>query len=302
MRLGILCPGQGDQSPAMFRILDGQAEAQVVLDLAAGLLGWDPRTLAAESLVVNAVAQPTLCAVQLATWAALAPRLPEACVFAGYSVGELAAHGCAGALSPGDVIALAQRRAALMDAAGGGGQGLMAVRGLLRDLLEPVCAAHSCEIAIVNDVDRLVVGGAKEQLAELDAVLAAMGAKTTPLSIAVASHTSVMADAVAPFRQALTAVEWRRPAAAVLAGIDGSPVRDGAKAVDALARQLAHPVNWMDCMTGLEEMGCSALLELGPCNGLARMVRDRLPAIPVRSVSEFRSLDGVVDWVASARS
>ncbi|EPX55588.1 Triphosphoribosyl-dephospho-CoA synthetase [Cystobacter fuscus DSM 2262] len=90
MSLGILCPGQGAQHPAMLEPLSTQPEARAVLDAASEVLGASPWTLMkgpAEALYVNALAQPLLCAVQLATWTALRSRLPTPRVFAGYSVG-----------------------------------------------------------------------------------------------------------------------------------------------------------------------------------------------------------------------
>ena len=143
MSLGILCPGQGDQTPAMFHILAEDHAATELLRLAGAVMGEDPRTIDAQRLAINAVAQPVLCAVQLATWAALRDRLPEPCVFAGYSVGELAAHGCVGALAPAETITLAMQRAAVMDAADPEPGSLMAVRGLLR----PASAAHQAGLS-----------------------------------------------------------------------------------------------------------------------------------------------------------
>lgn len=297
MRLGLLCPGQGDQTPAMFHILAGHAEADVILDLAAARLAEDPRHISADRLVINAIAQPVLCAYQLAVWRVLQAHLPTPVVFAGYSVGELTAHGCAGALEAEAVIELAMRRAALMDAASDRPGGLMAVRGLLAPDLAALSAAASCELAIINDTDRLVVGGGRDDLAGLEPVLLARGAKVTPLRITIASHTSAMLPAVAPLREELALAGWKRPQALVLAGIDATAVWDSAKAIDSLAHQIARPVDWSGCMTALMEAGCTALLELGPGNGLSRMVRDRFPHIPVRSVSEFRSVAGVVGWL-----
>jgi [acyl-carrier-protein] S-malonyltransferase len=60
---------------------------------------------------------------------------------------------------------------------------------------------------------------------------------------------------------------------------------------------LAETIDWAACLDGLRERGCTVLLELGPGAGLARMARDRMPDIPARSVAEFNSLDGVLDWV-----
>ena len=292
MSLGILRPGQGDQTPALFVHLPAD---DGIMALLSDHLGEDPRQMPQERLTVNAIAQPVICAVQVALWQRLRDHLSEPRVFAGYSVGELAAYGCAGALEPAELIHLAGLRARLMDAACTDASGLLAVRGLLRSVLAPLCAAHGVEIAIVNGPDRMVIGGRREALVAIEVELLAMGAKVTPLAVAVASHTSFLKSAVAPFRDALAPLQ--SPSTPVLAGITGAPVTTRERAVETLSAQVAHTIDWAACMNGLAEMGCTTLLELGPGNGLSRMVRDHLPEVAVRSVSEFQSLDGVVAWV-----
>jgi [acyl-carrier-protein] S-malonyltransferase len=41
-------------------------------------------------------------------------------------------------------------------------------------------------------------------------------------------------------------------------------------------------------------------LDLGPGSALARMASEALPGAAVRSVVEFRTLDGVARWVGAA--
>jgi [acyl-carrier-protein] S-malonyltransferase len=282
----------------MFGVLARCGEAQPIWDIFARETGSDPFALTAEEMQVNGIAQPLVCAFQLAVWAAIGDRLPPVGALAGYSVGELAAYGCAGALSPADVVALARRRALLMDEAFRGGGAMLALRGLDRAAVRALCARHGAEIAIVNDDDRFVVGGAPEAVAACGAEAQARGAKATPLAINIPSHTSLMRAAVAPFCLALEQAAWKRPLAPVLAGINGAPVFAPAPAREALAAQLAETIDWAACLDGLRERGCTVLLELGPGSGLARMARDRAPDIPARSVAEFNSLDGVLDWVA----
>ncbi len=293
MSLGILCPGQGDQSPAMFNVLAANDPHL------AGLtrhLGRDPRTLSTAQLTVNAVAQPVICMTQLALWLALRDRLPDPRVFAGYSVGEVAAYGCAGAIGAEDLVALAALRAHAMDAACADASGLLAVRGLWRAELARLCGDFGLEIAIVNGPDRCVVGGRRKDLAAISPTLEERGAKLTPLAVAVASHTSLLTCAVPPFAEALSGC-LNAFATPVLAGINGSPIRTVQRAVATLSAQVAQTVEWVACLDGLAEMGCTTLLELGPGNALSRLVRDHLPGMTVRSVSEFHSLDGVVEWV-----
>ena len=299
MSLGILCSGQGDQSPAMLDLLAGHAEAARVFDTFRAVTGVDAAVLSASEMHTNRVAQPLVCAFQLAVWTCLAPDLPEPAAFAGYSVGELAAHGCAGALPVDEVIAMARRRAELMDATDPEPAAMTAVRGLARHVVDRLAEESGAEVAIVNGEDRFVVGGPVPAIAAVETRAAQCGAKCTRLAVHVASHTRRMTRAAEAFRSVLDGVSWRRGGSVVLAGLDGRPIFDPASARRALAGQIAATIDWAACLEGLRERGCTVLLELGPGSGLARMARDLGPAAEVRSVAEFRSLEAVAGWVAA---
>jgi [acyl-carrier-protein] S-malonyltransferase len=60
---------------------------------------------------------------------------------------------------------------------------------------------------------------------------------------------------------------------------------------------LAETIEWSACMDAAVESGVTVALELGPGAALSRMFRSRHPEIACRSVSEFRSLDGIVSWL-----
>jgi [acyl-carrier-protein] S-malonyltransferase len=280
----------------MFEILKDKAEAQAILTVCETVIGCDPRQAPLELLHQNRVAQPVLCAYQLAVWTVLRKHLPAPRVFAGYSLGELAAYGCASALDPGDLLRLAAQRAAAMDSAFAGLGGLIAVRGLTFSRVQPLCDAHGLEIAIINDTDRFIVGGAAAGLGAFETAAAASGAKVTPLKVQSPSHISAMQSAVPEFRAALEKPYWHHFAAPVIAGISSAPVFTAAGAIEALSRHIAQRIDWAACMDSLVEFGCKALLELGPGDALSRMVRERLPDMEVRSVANFATLEGVVSW------
>lgn len=296
MGLGILCPGQGGQKAGMLDVLAGEAVAQSVFDQAGG---DDPRLLLAGDparLIRNGVAQPLLCVVQAASWAALSPLLPSPLAVAGYSIGELAAYHVAGALDLDTLLDLARQRAAAMDAAmaqSGEAGSMLAVRGLDRATL----FAFGAEIAIANGPDRFVIGGTASRIAAIRERLEAAGATVAGIAMDIASHTSLMQPALAPFQAALAAAPFTTPCCPVLAGIDGSPVFRADVARASLAAQLSRPVEWASCLDGLIERGCTVLLELGPGDALSRMAQARFPDLPARSLSEFRSVRGAVSWV-----
>jgi [acyl-carrier-protein] S-malonyltransferase len=269
----------------------------------AAVLGSDPTARVREGgpgLFANAEAQPLVCLAELATWEALRDAIPPPRVFAGYSLGELAAYGCAGALAPEDVVGLAVRRAALMDGAAPEGSGLVALRGLTLPQAADLARSCGAELAIVNGPDHCVVGGGAAAIAEVERRAAAQGAAAVRLPVGVPAHTSLLAPAVAPFAEALARSPLGAPSVPVLAGMTGALVKSRADAIAALSGQLAHTIQWERCLAIAAELGCTAFLELGPGSALARMAAEAVPGAAVRSVAEFRTLSGAARWVEAA--
>lgn len=302
MGLVILCPGQGNQHPGMFDALQNNAAAQEVLDEAVAVLGFDLREALRnsppENIFANRFAQPLLCACALAAWRALRGSLPQPLLFAGYSVGELAAYGCAGALSLADTLRLAIRRAELMDEAGGAGTGMLALRGLNQARVAALCHVHNVEIAIINGPDHFVVGGISSALELLKQAALVEGAHTAKrLPVDVASHTSVLREAGQKFAAPLAMSALNDPPIPVAAGVSGAVVRSREAALCALSSQLYLPLQWSACLQTAVEMRARVLLELGPGASLARIAREIYPELPARSVEEFKSLEGAANWI-----
>lgn len=302
MSLAVLCPGQGGQHPAMLSLVESNAHAHRVLEAAAVALGTDVRLWLREpdDIGHNVIAQPLICAAQLATWCALRDDMPAPSLVAGYSVGELAAYACAGALDAAEVCRLAHTRALVMDAAlRGRAGGLVLIDGLSRRDVVALCAGHEAWPAIVIDAARCLVGGVLDDLDRIEVAAHERGARVERLRVPIPAHTPLLAPAVASFRAALEASALRAPRFPVLAGIDATLVRTREDAIAALAPQLAQTIDWAGCLDAAYERGCRVFLELGPGAALSRMVRERFAGIEARSVEDFRSLTGVVRWVSA---
>ena len=301
----ILCSGQGAQNAAMFALLaDAPAAAPVFAAAKRVLGGTDPRDLvhqAGDDATHADKAGQILCCTQaMAAWAVIKDRLPRPLLVAGYSVGELAAWGVAGLIEADGVMELAAQRAAAMDAATREPSGLAAVRGLARAVLEPICQAHGCFIAIVNAADQMLVGGTRVCLAELVHEAMAAGAEhVTMLPVAVASHTPLLAQASAAFRTCLAAAAIRpslSPGTRLLSGIDGAAVFDVPGGEDKLARQIQQTVDWAACMDSCRGLDVTKVIELGPGSALVHLIRDVLPDADAHGLSDFHSLEGFVTW------
>ena len=302
-RLAVLCSGQGAQDAGLFDLPRRSPEAMRLAAEAAGQLtpeaaAWLDKPDDGPALHDSRHAQQLLCLYQLAVWEALKPFAPEPELFAGYSLGELCSHGCAGTLSRNDVLALARDRGAFMgEAAAASPSGLVAVVGLTAARLAPAAAACQAQMAIVNAPDHFVLGVAADKLDALAAALEAAGAsRVVRLAVPLASHCAFMASAAERFAARLERVEFHFPAA-VLAGVDGALVGDAAQARAALAAQIHQTLRWDKCLETAWARGCRVFLELGPGAGLAKMVLSAWPEAEARSVSEFKTLDGVGKWL-----
>lgn len=298
--LAIACPGQGAQHPAMFELALQSPPACAWLEAYSGALGYDIVALAREGddLFANRHAQPLVCGAAVATWVALQAQLDAPDLFLGYSVGELAAYGCAGAWDARQLAMLVTRRAALMDQAAPADAGMLAVKGMTPAAIRALCAMHALDIAIVNGDDHVVLGGGRIGLEGAVAEIDRQGHWCRLLEVAVPSHTPALQAAVAPMRALFAATPTHPLSATVLAGIDGMPV-DAATLASSLAAQIAQSVRWIDCMQTAQERGVEVVLELGPGRALSRMFEEFSPHIAVRACDDFRTVEGIVKWVRS---
>lgn len=304
-RFAVLCPGQGGQHAAMFDLLHADAQGDGILQSYAldtrfgrplDAILQDP-----ELLFANRHAQPLIVAAGLAAWRVLRAELPAPALVAGYSIGEVTAYGVADALADTAAIDLAVTRATCMDAclAQTPQQGLMSVSGIEADAAQELLQDLGAFVAIANGFDTLIAGGRNEDLLSAQRSLEGRGARTGILPVGIASHTPLMQAALAPFTAALAAAAFGDPACTVVAGISGQEIHDRHAARSTLAQQLTHTIRWTSCMDACAERGISVALELGPGSALSRMLRERHPHIECRSVSDFRSLAGVLKWLRS---
>ncbi len=307
MSFGIICPGQGAQAPNLFQKFPfsdkGEALKRHVLEagcLESDVAAWlgDP-TKAPDNIFQNHFSQPLLCLYQLMVWEELRDDLPAPRLFAGYSVGELSAYGCTGAMTPEEIVRLAGVRARSMDAAGAGG--MVAVSGWPVESAAKLAGPLGGHVAIVLAPDHCVIGCGPSLAGGIcTSLLAAGAAAAVSLPVRVASHTPLMDAAVGPFRQALQAVTWQQPVAPVLAGISGAKISNEEQMRETLPEQIHRTVRWDLIEERLEESGCRVVLELGPGAQLAHASLSGKYSGDARSASEFHSTAGIIEWVQKA--
>jgi [acyl-carrier-protein] S-malonyltransferase len=307
VRYAILCPGQGGQHAGMFDLVRQHPRAAAImqqfaleqrLQAPAGgslsmLLEDDTR------LFANRYAQPLIVAAGLAAWHCIGDVVPPPALVAGYSVGELTAYSVAGMWSATTAIDVAVARAGYMDAClqSDMAQGMLAVSGIAIARAAPLLAEFGAHVAIETGVDSLIAGGYRSALLATQERLGLQAAHCVMLPVGIASHTPLMAAAQVPFAALLEQLAWQPPTLPLLAGVSAMELHGQAAASAALLQQLTDTIQWAACLDACAEHGISVALELGPGSALSRMLRERQPQIECRSLSDFRSLGGALQWL-----
>ncbi|MBK7955318.1 MAG: triphosphoribosyl-dephospho-CoA synthase [Candidatus Accumulibacter sp.] len=171
--------------------------------------------------------------------------------------------------------------------------------GVLANGWRRLAADHDLHLAIVNGPKHMVLGGRQSALAAAATEALALGAtRTVVLPVSTPSHTPLLATASSAFRAALA--PWDQPgrlAFPVFGAIAGRAAYTRSAALDALAAQISTPLDWACCLSNLVETQPDRVLEVGPGNALARILEELAPGLPVRATSDFRSSEGILNWL-----
>jgi [acyl-carrier-protein] S-malonyltransferase len=303
----LLCSGQGAESPDLFERFPftktGIDLKHQILEsgcLAPDVAGWLANPKAQPNLIYeNHYSQPLLCLFQMMVWAELSDLLPPPQFVAGYSLGELSAFGCAGALAPKDIVGLASVRAKFMDAAASAGR-LLAITGIPVERAAMIADQHAGYVAIIASDDHCILGCLAEKADELASAARMVARSVVLLHVTVAGHTPFLDSAVEPFQQALLACDCQPFKIPVLAGVNARKILSKEQMGQWLPENIHHTLRWDLVLSRLTESDCGVFLELGAGSQLAHMALAGNSSREARAISEFRSIDGIVAWVQKA--
>ena len=85
----------------------------------------------------------------------------------------------------------------------------------------------------------------------------------------------------------------------MVGSVDAQVVRSTASALAVLERQMHTTIDWRATMETIVAYRPEAVLEIGPGSALSRLMLEVEPRLEVRSLDDFRGLDGAARWVCS---
>ncbi|MDF3035542.1 MAG: fabD [Paucimonas sp.] len=255
-----------------------------------------------EDLDLTTNTQPVMLTAAVATyraWIAAGGKAPA--VVAGHSLGEYSALVAAGAMAFKDAVPLVRFRAQAMQEAVPVGQGGMAaILGLSDDEVRAVCS-EAAQGAVVEAVNfnapaQVVIAGAKAAVDRACELAKAKGAKRAlPLPVSAPFHSSLLKPASDRLRDYMVGLTFSPPIIPYINNVDIAQIDDPAAIKDALVRQAASPVRWVETVQKMAADGITHVIECGPGKVLTGLTKRINGDLVNEAIVDQASLDKVLE-------
>ena len=309
MKFALVFPGQGSQSLCMMAAYGDVAVIRATFDEGSTALGRDLWQLVtegpAEALNQTVNTQPLMLTADIAAYRLwLEKGGPEPALVAGHSLGEYAALVAAGVLRLKDAVPLVELRAKAMQAAVPAGEGAMAaVLGLDSAAVLEACSEAAqgqvVEAVNFNEPKQTVIAGHKAAVERAAELVKAKGAKRAiMLPVSAPFHCSLMQPAAEKLKMRLAELTLSAPQIPVLNNVDVAQLFDPVAIKDALVRQAASPVRWVETMQAMQAAGVTHIFECGPGKVLSGLVKRCVEGIDGIAMNDLAGMDAALAVVS----
>jgi [acyl-carrier-protein] S-malonyltransferase len=305
IKFAFVFPGQGSQAIGMLNGFADNAVVQQTIAEASDVLAFDLGKLIAEgpkeALDLTTNTQPVMLTAAVAIYRAwLAAGGDAPAIVAGHSLGEYSALVAAGVIAFKDAVPLVRFRAQAMQEAVPVGQGGMAaILGLSDDDVRAVCAEAAqgkvVEAVNFNAPAQVVIAGEKSAVERACELAKARGAKRAlPLPVSAPFHSSLLKPASDRLREYMQQLVFAAPQIQLINNVDVAIEQDAARIKDALVRQAASPVRWVETVQKMTVDGVTHVIECGPGKVLAGLTKRINGDLVGDAIVDQTSLDKVM--------
>ncbi len=313
MKTAFVFPGQGAQKVGMVKDLyENYAVVKELFEEADDALGFSLTKLIFEGpdedLMQTSNTQPAILTASTACCRVLAQEGVTPDIVAGHSLGEYSALVAAGSLSFADAVRTVRLRGQFMQEAVPLGEGGMAaILGLDDEKIKAICADISAQGGVVQAVNfncpgqTVIAGAAKAVEAAVEALKAAGAKRAVLLHVSAPFHSSLMEPAAKRLAEVLDSITIHDAAIPVVANVNAKMETAAAEIKEALIKQAASPVLWIDCTHTMQAFGAETFVEVGPGKTICGFNRKIDRKIHSENVEDIPSLQKTLEFFQGVR-
>ncbi len=299
-------PGQGSQYAGMGRdVAEKYSAARRVFDDIDAALGFPISRLCfegpEEELKLTGNTQPAILAVSSALHAVLEEKAAaRRDLVAGHSLGEYSAIVSVGGLTPAEAATIVRMRGRFMQEAvpvGTGGMAALIGPSVedARAICEEAAQGEVLSVANINAPGQIVIAGTKSAVDRAIVVAKARGVRRAlPLPVSAPFHCALMEPAAERLHPLLEEAHFKDLWVSLVSNVDASPIGTATAVRNALLRQVASPVRWVESVQKMIAMGVRRFVEVGPGKVLTGLISRIDDSVEVINVSDVPTLEAFV--------
>jgi [acyl-carrier-protein] S-malonyltransferase len=296
-------PGQGSQYAGMGRdVAERFPSARRVFEEIDDALGYSISSLCFDGpddqLKLTENTQPAILAVSSAIHAVLEEAgAARRDLVAGHSLGEYSAIVSDGGLRPAEAAKIVHLRGKFMqEAVPVGTGGMAALIGPTpeeaRAICEEAAQGEVVSVANLNAPGQVVIAGTKSAIERAIAVARQRGVRRAlPLPVSAPFHCALMEPAAERLHPTLDAAPFKDLWVSLVSNVDASPIGTATAMRNALLRQVASPVRWVESVEKMIAMGVRRFVEIGPGSVLTGLIKRIDGGVELINVSDAATLD-----------
>src|ERR1051326_1567896 len=300
-------PGQGSQVAGMGKdVYEAYPAARKAFHDVDEALGFEISKLCFEGpdeqLKLTENTQPAILAVSAAIHAVLEDLgATRRDLVAGHSLGEYSAIVSVGGLTAPDAAKIVRARGKLMQEAVPVGTGAMAALiGPSAEQAREICGEAAnreiLSVANINAPGQIVIAGTKAAVDRAIEVAKKKGVRRAlPLPVSAPFHCALMKPAEEKLKPILDDAPIHDLWFALISNVDASPIGTAHAARNALVRQVASPVRWVESVQRMIAMGVRRFVEVGPGNVLTGLIKRIDSSVELINVSDVASLEAFLN-------
>jgi len=296
-------PGQGSQYAGMGRdVAEKYPAARRVFDEIDAAVGFPLSKVCfegpEEQLKLTAITQPAILAVSSAIYEVLEDYgATRRDLVAGHSLGEYSAIVSVGGLTPPEAAKIVHLRGRFMQEAVPVGTGAMAA--LIGPSVEDVASicdeaaqGEVVSVANINAPGQIVIAGTKTAVDRAIDIAKKRGVRRAVLlPVSAPFHCALMKPAEEKLRPVLDGAPLKDLWMSLVSNVDASPIGTPTAVRNALLRQVASPVRWVEGIHKMIAMGVRHFVEVGPGSVLTGLIKRIDPSVELTNVSDVESIE-----------